>query len=46
MLTSADVNIVIGAITLVALYESTCPVVLVDQDQFDSLTTGLVVTTI
>ena len=46
VLTSADVNIVVGAITAEALYESTCPVMLVDQDQFDSLTTGMAVTAI
>lgn len=46
VLTTADANIVIGAITAEALYESSCPVLLVDQDQFESLTTGTVVNAI
>jgi len=40
LLTKPDVNVVTGALVAMALYGSSCPIVLIDQATFDGLSTG------
>ncbi|NNE96801.1 MAG: DUF126 domain-containing protein [Acidimicrobiales bacterium] len=37
IITKADINLVAGALTAAALYDSTCPILLVTQAAFDNL---------
>jgi len=37
IITKPDVNLVVGAITAQALYDLTCPILLVDQQTFDAI---------
>ena len=43
LVTKADVNLVAGAITAEALYGVSCPILLIEQANFDSLSTGATV---
>ena len=40
IVTKADVNLVAGALTAAALYEKLCPILLVDQAEFDLIADG------
>lgn len=46
LVTKADVNLMAGAITAHTLYGSLCPILLVDQAQFDGLSDAMVVSAI
>ena len=43
VLTKADVNLAVGALTAQALYGFTCPILLIDQARFDTLADAAVV---
>ena len=40
ILTKPDINLVAGALAAEALYGTTCPILLIDQDRFDRLQEG------